>query len=552
MKHRYLLDSDIYSSAHIQTAIADYGEITDISLAWQEISFEADSGEEADEIFAEFMNYVVSLETTRSENQGLDINRVQYSDTEWLAYFRFKKFDTDLYLITNDIGRYQFLTEEEFGLLLEGKVEQTASYPFLLENGFLKTQDFVEVSEAHMREKMSFLSIGPSLHMMVISLRCNHKCKYCHAAVAPEDAMEYDMSLETAKNCVDVIMASSSVDLMIEFQGGEPLLNWQVLQDIVVYARKEAKKKSKKIGFAVVTNLTLMTEDKLAWLIENGVNICTSLDGTELTHNQNRTGYKGNSFEKVRYWIKRINEEYARLKKGKMWALLTSTKETLPYYKEIIDSYIELGLDLIFLRWLNPYGFASGQMEQLGYSQEERLDFYEKSLDYIIEQNKKWWAFREYMTEMYLKKIFDPSDPWFMDVRSPTWLISGGLAYNYDGKIYASDESRMLGRLGDESFLLWEFEESGDKTYERIMSSAISTNIIQSSILEGLPGYSDHVYKPYIWVDIINNHKLTGSVYQPFKKDTKTQIQIAMLDIIFQRLRNPEVRKIFLSWVDNN
>jgi sulfatase maturation enzyme AslB (radical SAM superfamily) len=250
-------------------------------------------------------------------------------------------------------------------MFLDGKVENISTYPMLLENGFIKTPSFEETSEAYMREKMSFLNIGPSLHMMVITLRCNHHCTYCHAAVAPEDAMEYDMSRETAKNCVDTLLSSTSDDLTIEFQGGEPLLNWEVLQYTVEYGKKQAKRNGKKLDFALVTNLTIMTEEKLKWLIDEKINICTSLDGSELTHNTNRTGYKGNSFKKVTYWIQRINEEYKKRKLGKIGALLTSTKSTLPHYKEVIDAYKELGLDLIFLRWLNPYGFASGQMDEL-------------------------------------------------------------------------------------------------------------------------------------------------------------------------------------------
>jgi len=60
--------------------------------------------------------------------------------------------------------------------------------------------------------------MGPSLHMIIITLRCNHKCKYCHAAVAPMTATEFDMSQETAKRVVDTILYSNSPVITIEFQ----------------------------------------------------------------------------------------------------------------------------------------------------------------------------------------------------------------------------------------------------------------------------------------------------------------------------------------------
>jgi sulfatase maturation enzyme AslB (radical SAM superfamily) len=61
------------------------------------------------------------------------------------------------------------------------------------------------------------------------------------------------------------------------------------VQFIVEYAVGESQKKSRKIDFSLVTNLTIMTEEKLTWLLDNNVNVCTSLDGNEVLHNENRT-----------------------------------------------------------------------------------------------------------------------------------------------------------------------------------------------------------------------------------------------------------------------
>jgi sulfatase maturation enzyme AslB (radical SAM superfamily) len=127
--------------------------------------------------------------------------------------------------------------------------------------------------------------------MIVVTLRCNHHCRYCHAAVAPMTAKEFDMTEETAKTVVDTIMFTNSSHLTIEFQGGEALVNYPVVQFIVEYARNMAYHLGKKVNFSLVSNLTLMTEEKLSWLMKNGVDVCTSLDGDELTHNHNRSGY---------------------------------------------------------------------------------------------------------------------------------------------------------------------------------------------------------------------------------------------------------------------
>jgi hypothetical protein len=81
------------------------------------------------------------------------------------------------------------------------------------------------------------------------------------------------------------------------------------------------------------------------------------------------------------------------------------------------------------------------------------------------------------------------------------------------------------------------------------MKSDISKIAIQSSCLEGLPGYNEHPYQPYFGVDIIHNYKTEGNIYAPFMKDEKIQMQIAVLDYIFEKLDNPEDKKILLGWI---
>ena len=121
------------------------------------------------------------------------------------------------------------------------------------------------------RVKNQFLSYGPVLHIIIVTLRCNHKCQYCHAAAAPMSAKHFDMTRETARSTVDTIFQSPSPDITIEFQGGEPLLNWEVVQFTIEYAKEKAKEKAKTVRFALVTNLSLMNEEKCEYLLSQNV-----------------------------------------------------------------------------------------------------------------------------------------------------------------------------------------------------------------------------------------------------------------------------------------
>lgn len=482
-------------------------------------------------------------------NKMLNLEKIKNINTEKIWFFRFKKFDEDTYLITNDAWKFEYLTSEEFEKFISGNLDDLDKYENLLKKWFIKSDSYEEKMTWSVALKNHFLWYWPALHMIVTTLRCNHKCKYCHAAVAPMSAKGLDMTEETAKDMVDTIFYTNQNWITIEFQWGEALVNYKVVQYIVNYSKVKASHLWKELTIVMVSNLTLLTEEKLTRLLDNWVDICTSLDWDELTHNFNRVWYDWDSFKDVTYWMKRVSEEKEKRWMWKIWALLTVTKETLPKYKEIIDTYVDLGLDWIFLRWLNPYWFAASLKQELSYEKDEWIDFYKKSLDYIIELNKNWKFFKESITSVYLMKIFAQKDPNFMDIRSPSWIAIGWVAYNFDGKIYASDESRMLWRMWDDTFLMTDNLWNGEENYKAMMNSDITKASIQASTLDWLPWYNEHVYKPYLWVDIIHNYKMNWNFYTPIVKDEKVQMQIAILDIIFEKLRDPEAEKVLMSWI---
>ncbi len=482
---------------------------------------------------------------------SITLSNIKQFSCEMVAPFYFAKKKNGNYLVTNEFWYYSYLDAKEFENYYLGKLDTSSKkYQELDEKLFIKNDTYQDRAIIAYNKKNRFLAYGPSLHMIVTTLRCNHKCRYCHAAVAPMSAKNLDMTRETAERVVDTIFYTSSPGLTIEFQWGESLVNWEIVQFIVEYSRMKAFVLKKQLTFALVTNLSLMDEEKLTWLLDHGVDICTSLDGDKETHNWQRVWNEGDSFERVTYWMNRISEEME--KRGrigyKVWSLATWTKPGLKNYKNIIDSYVDMGLTTIGLRWLNPYGFAAAERDTLEYSLDEYFEFYKNSMDYILEKNKQWIMLREMLSVVYLNKLFFNTDSSFMDVRSPSGIAIGGIAYNYDGKVYASDESRMLGRMGIDNFMMTPLLESGEATYRAMANSTVTKICVQSSTLDGLPGYVNHVYKPYLGVDLIYAFTQHGNVFSNFSKDDKTQIQISMLDYLFEKLQDPENEKIFRSW----
>ena len=231
----------------------------------------------------------------------IDIKKIdKLNKNTW--FFRFKKFGDD-YLITNDIAKHSFLTKKEFGDFIDGKITKWKKYNELLEKKFIKDDNYEKDMTLAFAKKNQFLAYWPSLHIVVTTLRCNHKCQYCHAAAAPVKAAKMDMTEKIAKKTVDAIFYTSNPSLTIEFQWWEPLLNWDVVKYIVEYAKIRASHLWKSLKFALVTNLTLMDDEKLDYIFKHDISISTSLDWDEEIHNYNRTFKDWNSFKNVAKWI---------------------------------------------------------------------------------------------------------------------------------------------------------------------------------------------------------------------------------------------------------
>ena len=133
---------------------------------------------------------------------------------------------------------------------------------------------------------------------------------------------------------------------------------------------------------------------------------------------------------------------------------MTTTEASLDRAEDIIDEYLRLGLDGIFLRPLSPYGFAVKTKQFNKYGGQEWLRFYERGLRYILEVNKSGRHFPEFYASLLLKRLLTDVPIGYVDLRSPAGIGLGALVYNYDGKVFASDEGRMLAEMGDRTFEL--------------------------------------------------------------------------------------------------
>jgi His-Xaa-Ser system radical SAM maturase HxsB len=471
----------------------------------------------------------------------IDINKTNYQK---LAFFRFKKLGKD-YLLTNETGDYVFLGQKDFDMYLQGKFdEKSPKYKELCQKDFVKGKiNLSEYTEKYKQKNQFLFQSGPNLHIIAVTLRCNHKCIYCQASSVGLKGFQFDMNKETAQKVVDLIFKSPSHFIAIEFQGGEPLFNWPIVKFIIEYVLKKNKQEKRDLELRLVSNFTLMNEERMNYLFKKGVIFCTSLDGPEKLHNKNRIWLTGNSYKQTVKWLKKTLKEYKKYYIYQPGALTTITRFSIPYYKEIIDQYIKLGFDSIFLRPLTPLGMAKKRWEKIGYSPAEFLRFYKKSLDYILFLNlKKRLRFREITATNMAAKILTKQDPNYFELRSPCGAGIGQLLYNYNGDVYTCDEGRML---DEETFKIGNVARG---KYEDIVSHPAVKTICLASCLDNVP--CDHcVYKPYCGSCPIVNYAESGNIFSQLPNNSRCQINQGIFDFLFQKIQeNDKIKTILKKW----
>ena len=459
-----------------------------------------------------------------------------------INFFNFKERENN-YLITNDFGNYAFIDKNDFLKLVNKEELDEEIKNELIEKNFIYEESdelFSTKKYSDLRNFKGHLLMPTILHIFVVSKNCNFNCIYCQAGHLNQK-QKYMMDETTAKAAVDIALQSPSKYLTFEFQGGEPLTNYEIIKYIVEYSKEVAD--DKIIEYNVVSNLTLLTDEMIEFFMENNVSICTSIDGNKELHNLNRPYVDGNSYDVTTSKIKQLQSL-----NGQVGAIETTTKFSLNKHKEIIDEYVSLGMNNIFLRPLTKLGKADDSWEKIGYEAEEFLEFFKKSLDYIIELNKQGIFLSEGHSSIFLKKILANKTVNYMELRSPCGGAIGQLAYYYDGNIYTCDEGRMLSEMGNDSFLLGNVFENN---YKELMESDCTKAMCVSSCLECLPYCNFCVYQPYCGTCPVINLAQGGSIFPKNPKEYRCKIYGGMLDILFDYIENDkEAVEIFYRWIN--
>jgi uncharacterized protein len=469
------------------------------------------------------------------------------SDGEWaLLPFRFERCGERV-LLTNMVGEHLFISGEDFSVLADDSLPADSSLVRQLRAKHIirRPEETAPLTLLALktRTRHSRLAQSTSLHIFVASLRCEHSCPYCQVSRQSSDTDRYDMSWETAQRGLEMAFRSPSQAIKIEFQGGEPLLNFELIERTVRRAIQMNEAYRKRLGFVIATNLALIEDEMLDFCARHDIHISTSLDGPADLHNKNRPRPGRDSWERAVGGIVKVRET---LGADRVSALMTTTRRSLDRVKEIIDVYVELGLRQVFLRPLSPYGFAIKTKSYSAYDAERWLAFYKEGLDYVLELNAQGIDLTEYLSAVILRKMLTNQDPGYVDLTSPSGIGIGAIVYNYDGSVYASDEGRMLAEMGDETFRLGDLHTD---SYEDIMLSEALLAPLEESFASSAPMCSDCAFEPYCGSDPVYHYATSGDFLGRKPESDFCQRNMAIFKHLLERYESdPEARKVFLRW----
>lgn len=411
----------------------------------------------------------------------------------------FERLDESRVVATNMVGEFVVLPRAILKDLVEGRLHpDTPEYSELKARHFLtddRSSVALDLLALKARTKAEPVAEFTSLHMFVVTLRCDHSCAYCQVSRQTADKSRYDMTFEHAAKAVDLVFKSPSRSIKIEFQGGEPLLSFDVIRHVVDLAEARNRTERRDLQFVIASNLSQLSDEVLAFAEAHNLVFSTSLDGPSDLHNRNRPRPGRNSHELALAGIERIRRT---LGVDKVSALMTTTPLALGRVREVIDEYLRVGFRSIFLRPISPYGFAVRSKLADGYSIDDWLSFYADGLDYILALNEQGVAIREEYTSIVLEKIVTQRGTRYVDLQSPSGLGISAVVYNYDGKVYASDEARMLAEMNDESFFLGHLDTH---TWEDIFTSDKLLNVLASTVADAVPMCADCAFLPYCGSD---------------------------------------------------
>ena len=281
--------------------------------------------------------------------------------------------------------------------ITEADIEECyADVAALKDAGKLFAPDTFEPMAGHLKAKTSGVIKALCLH---IAHTCNLNCSYCFASQGKYHGERAVMSFEVGKQALDFLIANSGSrrNLEVDFFGGEPLVNFQVVKDLVAYARSIEKEHGKNFRFTLTTNGLLIDEDVIEFANRECHNVVLSLDGRKEIHDRFRVDYAGNgSWDRIVPKFQQLVEA----RKGQGYYMRGTFTHANPDFLKDIQVMLDLGFNELSME---PVVAAPDDPSAL--TEEDKaivMEQYEKLAMLMLDKDKegKPFTFYHYMIDL--------------------------------------------------------------------------------------------------------------------------------------------------------
>ena len=266
----------------------------------------------------------------------------------------------------------------------------------LKEQGKLFVPDTYAPMAGQLKKKTAGVVKALCLH---IAHTCNLNCSYCFASQGKYNGERAVMSFEVGKQALDFLVANSGSrrNLEVDFFGGEPLMNFQVVKDLVAYARSIEKAHNKNFRFTLTTNGMLVDDDVIEFANRECHNVVLSLDGRKEIHDRFRVDYAGKgSWERI---VPKF-QKFVEARGGKGYYMRGTFTHANPDFLKDIQQMLDLGFTELSME---PVVCAPGDPSEL--TEADKLivmDQYEKLAQLMLQRDKegKPFTFYHYMIDL--------------------------------------------------------------------------------------------------------------------------------------------------------
>ena len=205
--------------------------------------------------------------------------------------------------------------------------------------GMLFSEDSFEPLQDELKRRSEGIVKALCLH---VAHSCNLNCEYCFASQGKYSGERALMSFETGKRALDFLIehSGSRRNLEVDFFGGEPLMNWQVVKDLVKYARSVEKQHNKNFRFTLTTNGMLIDDEVIEFSNREMSNVVLSLDGRREIHDRYRVDYEGRGS-----WDRIVPKflEFVKRRGNKSYYIRGTFTHANPDFLKDIETMLDLG-----------------------------------------------------------------------------------------------------------------------------------------------------------------------------------------------------------------